>query len=513
MSLTENAQLLAVDLDSLPSPPSLALEIVRLSNDPDASAADLASVIGQDPVLSARIMKVANSPGYGLAHEVTNVDRAAALLGLKAVKLMALSFSLSADVGDETGALSTETYWYHSLFTAVAGRRWAEIVAPGLTEEAFLVGLLSQLGRLVLAQQKPEEYTALLVSKETDWPSLEAEREAFGSSGAEITSVLLKDWGLPSLIAATPGVAYLGHDPDPAIAGAEELGKVFAGVLLTEQALSTGADEDLLSVLQTALSEAGADVESVDAFVLDLEERIREIADVLDVPLPSDMSHTDLLLKARTQLVEVSLQAVHGLQSAEAQAAELRQSNEELAGKAFTDRLTGVPNRAAFDDHMARVLGSAGRGDIDSVGLIMLDIDHFKSFNDTHGHQVGDDVLAAVAGAMKQVSRRDTLFARYGGEEFSMVLMNCGLSDAVAAGERLRAAVEATIVATSAGLLQVTVSGGAAIVTGNEITPDAAEVLIGRADRALYGAKELGRNRVVGSNECPDLDDLRRAPR
>ena len=125
-------------LGTLPTPPFVAMEIIRLTRDPESSANDLADVLSNDPVLATRILQVANSPAYGLAREVTTVDRATALLGLKAVKMMALSFSLAADVGDDAGALSLKTYWYHSLLNAVTARRWAELSHPGLSEEAFL---------------------------------------------------------------------------------------------------------------------------------------------------------------------------------------------------------------------------------------------------------------------------------------------------------------------------------------------------------------------------------------
>ena len=188
-------------------------------------------------------------------------------------------------------------------------------------------------------------------------------------------------------------------------------------------------------------------------------------------------------------------EAVQNLRSAEARAEELRQSNEELEGLAFEDRLTGVPNRAAFDDHLNRVISGARRNDNGTVGLLLFDIDHFKSFNDTYGHQLGDDVLREVATVMHRVTRTEELFARYGGEEFALVAVNCDGSDMVATGERLRKAVEALRVPSSAGDLAVTVSGGAAVLETVH-AHDAAERLIKAADDALYRAKEGGRNQI-----------------
>lgn len=488
---------ISVSLESLPSPPVVAMEIIRLTRDPDSSAADLGQILTQDPVLATRILQVANSPAYGLAREVSNIDRATALLGLKAVKMMALSFSLSADVGSDAGAMSIETYWYHSLLNAVTARRWAELTQPGLAEEAFLAGLLSHLGRLVLARERAVDFARILAAKQTGWPTHADERSSFGFSSADVTAVVLDSWGLPPVIVEAISSMYRDYEPSDEVSGAAELAAVLNRVRVTERALSPDAGPEDVERLHEEVTAAGiGDDQEVDEFVVDLESRVRDIAEMLDVAVPSDMSHQKILDEARSRLVEVSLQAVQNLATAEQQAEELRASNEELEELAFEDRLTGVPNRAAFDDHLERVVADAVRRGGETVGVLLFDIDHFKSFNDTYGHQVGDDVLRAVARAMKQVTRGGELFARYGGEEFVLVAHDCTTADMFITGERLRGSVEETIVPTADhGDLSVTVSGGAAVVEVHD--RDAGMRITKLADEALYQAKEAGRNRIM----------------
>lgn len=157
---------------------------------------------------------------------------------------------------------------------------------------------------------------------------------------------------------------------------------------------------------------------------------------------------------------------------------------KQLAELARVDGLTGVCNRRAWDDELARGLERARRtGRRCSIGLI--DLDHFKRYNDAHGHQRGDALLRASAQAFATRLRDDDLIARYGGEEFAVLLHGCGLEDAMSLFERLQDVLPAG----------QTFSAGVADSDGRE---DPGTVLA-RADAALYRAKELGRNRTVAA--------------
>jgi diguanylate cyclase len=174
---------------------------------------------------------------------------------------------------------------------------------------------------------------------------------------------------------------------------------------------------------------------------------------------------------------------------------DLRRTIENVRREAHTDSLTGIANRRSFDEHLAAAIREAAEQDT-TLGLLMIDIDHFKGFNDNFGHQVGDKVLQLVARILKQsVKGRDTV-ARYGGEEFAVVLPNTQLAGSAALAEQIRTAVASRrIVHKGSGeeFGVITLSVGVATLHKGE-TRDA---LIGRADRALYAAKTQGRNRVV----------------
>lgn len=159
-----------------------------------------------------------------------------------------------------------------------------------------------------------------------------------------------------------------------------------------------------------------------------------------------------------------------------------------LAQLSLADPLTGLGNRRAFDDALREELARTSRGGA-PLGLVMLDVDLFKDFNDRHGHQAGDEALIAVAEALRGAARAEDRACRIGGEEFALLLPGAGEGAAAAVAERVRAAVAADT--RPAGRLTVSL-GVAAAGPGST-----AEGLVHQADLRLYAAKEGGRDRVV----------------
>ena len=172
---------------------------------------------------------------------------------------------------------------------------------------------------------------------------------------------------------------------------------------------------------------------------------------------------------------------------------------ESLREQATRDSLTGLYNRRYFDEALSTELARARR-ERRPVALAMLDIDHFKRFNDTWGHEAGDEVLRAVARTLAAKARGYDIACRYGGEELALLLPGCRLADAVPKLEAIREAMRGLkVVVGDRALPPVTVSVGVA-----ETTDAAADVLLRRADEALYEAKRRGRDRVcVGEAPAP----------
>jgi diguanylate cyclase (GGDEF)-like protein len=166
------------------------------------------------------------------------------------------------------------------------------------------------------------------------------------------------------------------------------------------------------------------------------------------------------------------------------------QSEREHRREAVIDPLTGLLNRAAFAQRLAELQDQVDRGEDATLGFLVSDIDHFKRINDVHGHPVGDAVLTDVAYAMRSELREYDVVYRLGGEEFVVVLPGADLERTEEIAERLRAAVARA----STGGISVTMSFGAAAVSGTDVRfPQ----VYAEADAALYAAKRGGRNRVA----------------
>ena len=175
----------------------------------------------------------------------------------------------------------------------------------------------------------------------------------------------------------------------------------------------------------------------------------------------------------------------------------LREQAEKLRGLAYLDGLTGIPNRRRMDEYLADEFKRAFRGVV-PLSVILADIDYFKQYNDTAGHQEGDFCLQRVANAIKATLRRPAdLVARYGGEEFAIILPDTAVDGAVALAEDIRMHIENLNILhkSSKATGHVTLSLG---VSGTLPKPGASEQsLLAQADTALYQAKANGRNRVV----------------
>ncbi|MFQ1003592.1 diguanylate cyclase [Modestobacter sp. SSW1-42] len=168
---------------------------------------------------------------------------------------------------------------------------------------------------------------------------------------------------------------------------------------------------------------------------------------------------------------------------------------EHLQQSALTDGLTGVANRRAFDTALEREVTTAVRADA-ALAVVIIDLDHFKSLNDSYGHQAGDDVLRAVGAALRSCVRRGDVVARYGGEEFALVLPGASVDDAVEVADRVRAALR-----DITGPRTVTASLG---IASRASAGDTGAELLAAADAALYSAKGSGRDQAwLAGNEGP----------
>jgi diguanylate cyclase (GGDEF)-like protein len=216
-------------------------------------------------------------------------------------------------------------------------------------------------------------------------------------------------------------------------------------------------------------------------------------------------AHRILLLQAFLALTMVTVFYVSVMQIERNVFQErLQSAYEEMERRATTDALTGIANRRLFEETLKKEWSRALRNG-DSIALLMLDVDHFKSYNDRFGHPAGDACLRRIAQKILTIDHRSTdLLARYGGEEFAFLFPAANVDDAARIGELIRLRIQRMHEEPeNAGDHAISISIGCAAVTP---TPEiAAEMLVGASDKALYMAKRNGRNRVEVNESPSDL--------
>lgn len=483
---------LFVDVDALPSPPVSVLEVVRKSEDPDVTIPSLAKLIELDVALSVQIVRMSNSALYSPASEITTVERALTTLGLRSVRLLALSTSLRMLIPDESEVFDTSEIRRRMVVNGSLARKFAEKLARAQQDEAFLAGMLTGLGPVVLATSEPEITQEVFAG--TDWPTPDRERQILGFTTNEITTNLIRQWGLPDIIC--DAVATRDEPPSD---DHTPLQRCLQFALMAERVLcGHDTSADLMALSTAAEDELGFSLDETNEWLIAAEPIVAETAEMLQFQFPQTQAYTELLLEATRGMQQLTMEANTVIVESTRKLEALSKRNVELQQEAETDALTGLANRGTFDQMLTRRIEATSLlpSDEHTLGLLMVDLDHFKSVNDTHGHAVGDDVLRVIGKILDSQTRGEDLPARYGGEEFVVLLTRANPAEMKVVAERLRSSIEgAEISLPNGGLLPVTASLGGALL--GEVPNDNGTALLERADRRLYDSKSSGRNRAT----------------
>ena len=416
---------------------------------------------------------------------------------------MALSFSLTRNISRETDDSNSdydlEEYWRHSLTLAVSARALARLVESPRDDEAFLCGLLSYIGQMVMAHSLPE-YNEVLDHATTMLPTSDLEIDILGYDFHQVGGSLLMNWGLPSMISLT--VSHWGHENLKEYVGNEQelqLCQLMKVANCASNVICELEKGKALKELHKNSSEFfGLSREEIEDFIVNLQQDVRETAKLLNLDIDDSDDYNSIVEDARQQMVQISLNTAFDLEVTTHRQRELEKEKQALEVKAFTDKLTGIDNRESFEDFLHDTIrGHITRNRPPYLALLILDVDHFKNFNDTHGHLVGDDILKLVAKSLVHCVRETDMAARFGGEEFIVLLPGTPEEALEQVAERIRLNIEQTKYVTKDGeTLSVTVSLGG-IFCEEIFSTDQGQDLIKKADDCLYKAKNAGRNQWI----------------
>lgn len=480
-----------LDLQQMTGPAPRVLQEALKS---DVTGGWMEQYLRTEPEFCARWVRLATHGLFAAAPPPSRGAPAEALIAtsdLPSIRNAALTLAIADMLPEGTAG---DVFLAATLRRAVTARLAGKLLAPDT--DFFTLGMLMEAGLLARARHDLRGASEVI---ENPAATRTLREHATGevdhpARGAHIA----RDWQLDAgLVRAVEA----HHDTYPA----DDLAAKVAWV--AERLAAVLESGDPHSNLVAALA-AGERVGFTEAVVYDIlaatPELVRCYAEGFGRTLPPERPLASLLTAPSGELAQMhrlygnlvaALDAV--VVEKAALARRLRRANGRLSEEAANDVLTGIANRRSFDTAIGRDLARADRAKT-SVTLALVDIDRFKEVNDTYGHQVGDDVLRAVAAALNATLRTGDIVARYGGEEFAIIFPGTDLPAALLACERLRGAVEEVVCERPGGTVRVTASFGVAHVQGPGCAQGAPE-LLQRADAALYRAKKQGRNRVVAA--------------
>lgn len=491
----------------LPTLPVVASRLLELTAREDAAFADIAELIAQDIALSAKILKVANSAFYNFPRQIASINQAVSLLGINAVRSLVLSFTfLSLGGPGDTSRFDLERFWEQALVGATGARLIAEQVAETKSDEIFTISLLRNIGQLIFALTVPARYDGILAQLATDTgegSEVALEEEELGLAHTVSGFEVARSWGLPPIMLAAiryhhDPLAYPGGDLDEQLAIkvtylADLVGAIFS---------SSSPARYHHQFHQEAARLLGLGEGDIKAILAALNLQAAKTAQFFDISLGPLRSVAEIIQEANISLSllnlsyeEINRELILAKQSLEKLKKQLAERNALLDTLANIDGLTEINNHRFFQTFLKAELDRA-LNNRSALSLLLADIDHFKQFNDTYGHQTGDFILRELCRIAQRGIRPYDLMARYGGEEFAFVLPDTGPEEALAMAERICQLVADHDFFDGATHYWVSLSIGVAtaLPTG---TAYGKNHLIARADAALYTAKKQGRNRAV----------------
>ena len=475
------------------------MKVLELTRREDVGVQEIANLIMNDPALASKILKTVNSPFYGLTKQVSTVSNAIVILGLQAVKTLALGFSLLTNLqkgSDKAGGggggggdagFDYTLFWKRSIYSAVASRVLARKMSVIQQEEAFLAGLMANVGTLVLHRVIGEEFDPLFARAQGDYAALVALcQEKLEIDPPAVSALLAEKWQFPPLLARPIALHYSCDEQDPLIKPLVDV--VSTGVLLAEVFVAEDPARPIALARKELAARFSLPPEEIEKLLVEIGKSAREAAGLLEVHIGKERSYQEILGEAREALVSLSLQT-------QQQVRDITREVQTLQIKATTDQLTGLANRSRFDDFFETQFQRA-YAQQRPLALLFLDIDHFKKVNDQYGHQAGDEVLRRVGGILRKSIRNIDLVARYGGEEFAVVLTERRTPPAACTrAETIRRAIAAETMKFEDQTLAITISIGVAGTDRTRIFAEKSQ-LTNAADRAVYAAKAAGRNAV-----------------
>ena len=480
---------------NFPSPPAIAQQIIELVSDPEIDVVKVATAMSRDPALTAKILRIANSPLYSKQRKSENLRQALVVLGLNAATTLALSFSLiGAYKAVKTSRVDYSRYWRRAILSATAARAFALLRQVDAPDDVFLAALLQDIAILAVDRVQPDFYEDM-AAHATHAEVVAHEVGRLGVDHASLSAWLLAYWRLPESLCHIVEWSHTPTNTDPDSRVGMSARCLALGSDCAEMLLGDRTSLKLGQLAADAQAWLGISAESVGAAMEHIVSQMPEIERLYDASLVDADACAAILEQARELLLVRNMQTIQEVGVLQKRSEHFEARTAELENKHRRDALTGVFNRGHLDDVLDAEFHAAVAGGW-PLSIIFIDLDRFKQVNDTFGHPTGDAVLVATTNIILEVVRDTDCVARYGGEEFIVVLPGLGAEGAKKIGERILARLRSAQHEATGIRFVTTASLG--IATHHAGAPfQSASRLLEASDRAVYAAKRGGRDCLV----------------
>jgi diguanylate cyclase (GGDEF)-like protein len=427
----------------LPTLPLVAARVLQLCREDDLDLKQVADAVALDRTLCANVVRLVNSPVVGLRQEIRSATHAIALLGLNAVRTLAISCSVVRDLRDAPLA-GIDTIWKRSVVAAVAAREVALTLRFPAPDEAFLGALLQDLGMVALAHLSGPAYDAALTSSGGDRTRQRAiERDMFGADRGEVGGWLLGTWRMPGPLCLALAASH-GGGPDLATLDLhDDVFRLSTIVRLSGILADVWIDADVARAIAHAHREArsmfGLGAGVVEAILARTAASIPGVASLFDLSMGDAGEIATTLELAAATVVTPAWQAARHVDWAHAAVDSAPLTGGALASE--RDDLTGLSNGARLEGYLADEFASAlasGK----PLTVIAVSVDGFRPLLQGCGQLAADQVLVGVARALDGNLRSRDLVARSSGEGFVLVLPETDAAGGRVVAERIRQKIE-----------------------------------------------------------------------
>lgn len=496
VKLDENLQRLLRNCTNLPSPPAVANKIIELSSCLTSGLGDVADVVGLDPALSAKLLRMANSPLYAQQRKIENLRQAITLFGLEGTLNIALSFSLKQETNNsQSSGLDYHMYWKRSLASAVLSQEIGLRLPDCSKDSAFLAGLLQDIGMLVLDKAQPQLYKDLGEKQKNHALICAHEKTMIGEDHSKIGAWILSEWHLPEKIIEPINVSHFAlttpeSNDQSSLSIAVVCACLLADIFVCED--SEIADAMVKSV-ELAEKVSGISRDDFQVIIDTVTNNYCDLANLFDIELENPSLIESISEQAKEVLILRNLNKIKETENLQEAAQHLKSKTLELEEVSRRDSLTKLHNRRHFEEVIQTEFENSKKYNW-PLSVVFIDLDFFKNINDTYGHSAGDEMLCHASKILKDCTRDSDTVSRFGGEEFIILLPGTTQAGVEVICNRIVNTFRNRTATIKGGqLAHLTVSAGAVTYEGQEYFRNFDDV-INAADATVYKAKENGRN-------------------